>query len=238
MKFAGIATLAAVAGTALAQNCGSECQAGRTPNTVLSGDVRLVAVVDKDDASIKYKCGGQLIIQDDCHFTLDNFYVYPQPKNAKWSCSGPSNSGIGLTNPEKTFISEVNPDSPTSITYDISDVNTFCHASLIDDCKDFTLVDENWQVICNAVNVNPGASGASGSSSGGSSQQSSSQPQSSAPQGTSQQSGSNVGSNTGKMNSGSTTSSTSTGGKTSDATTSKWSMALLGLSSLAAFLLA
>jgi len=249
MKFITLSSLALLAASVFAQdkpNCGGLCDRNKTPSSVLSGNIDLIAVVDKDDSNIRYKVGGTVVVENDCSFRVENFYLDPQPKDATWHCVGPNNSGIAIS---KEIVNAVNPDAPQTFTYDVEKTDLFCHAALIDDCTEYVLMDKNWQTIGRAV---IGNSGSSSSSSSGSSSSSSGSSSGSSSSGT----GSNSGSTTGSTSSGSTTGSTnssngatigkvtttntntSNNNKTSDATTSKWSIALLGLSSLAAFLLA
>jgi len=213
MKFANVIALVASAATAYAQACGSECDASLGLNgKTYMGDLKLVAVQDNKDPNIKYKVGGTIVVKDDCNFEVQNFYVDPQPRNAFWTCNrkGEEN-GMRLIG-EGESVSAVNPAAPQNLSYNVHDKpNAFCQASLIYDCADYGLYDDSWQLIAVAKNVNPDATGKpdDGKSSG---------------------SGTSTGTST-KTGTGKTD-------KKSDAATTKWSMALLGLSSLAAYLLA
>jgi len=217
MKFTNIVALVASAATAYASACGSECDPSKGLNgKTYQKDLVLVAVQDNKDPNIHYKVGGTIVVKDDCHFEVQNFYVDPSPRNAFWTCNKKGeNEGVRLMGEDET-VAAVNPAAPVTLSYDVHyKPNAFCQASLLNDCYDYSLYDDSWQLIATAKAVNPDATG-SGGSSGSSGSGSNS-------------SGSNNSSSTGKTN----------GGKdTSDATTSKWSMALLGLSSLAAYLLA
>lgn len=207
MKFFSlVATLATAASAVLGQYCGTKCDASKVPNEVLSAPLQLVAIVDQNNPSIKYQIGGTVIIKDDCHFTVENFYMFPGTLSAKWmGAKIGATEGINLS--KDGAVSAIDPNQPQTLSFDVSDVNIFCPASLLSDVGRIQLLDSNYQLLAYA-DVNPSVT-ADGSGA--------------------------------KASTGTTSNtSTSNNGKssTSDASTSKWSMAILGLTSVVALLLA
>jgi len=205
MKFTRVAAFVGLAACAYAETpyCGSKCNPSKKPNGELRAKIDLVAQQDLK-MGYGYQVGGEIVIKDDCTFTTENFFLYPQANDAFWTCNlNGKEQGVGLT--DQGTVNAVNPTTPQNFDYDVSKRNgyEFCPVALLTDCYDFKLFDKDYQLIATAKAVNNNASG-SGSSSGSSS------------------------SGKGK----------SSGSKTSDATTSKWGMGLLGLTSLAAYLLA
>jgi len=201
MKFLGLlASLALATSTVFGQSCSPQkCDASKKPSAALSAPLQLVAVVDQNNPNIKYEIGGTVVINDDCHFTVENFYMFPGTTSGKWmGAKIGSTEGMALT-PDGS-VSAIDPNQPQTLSFDVSNVNPFCHAALLDYVGRISLVDSNYQLLA-VADVNPSltANGSSGSSS-------------------------SVSGNSSKPNS-------------NDATTAKWSMGLLGLTSIVAILL-
>jgi len=210
MKFTRVAAVVGLAAAAYAK-CGTQCTPGKKPNGVLKAEIQKVAYQDLQ-MGYGYEVGGTVVINDDCNFSVENFYVFPQVGNAFWTCNlNGSGEGISLTKPGT--VNAVDPSNPQTFNYNVESApDGFCYASLLEDCYDFQLlniIEENgqqkWQTIAKASAVNKSASGSSGSS------------------------GSSSSGKSGKSGKS---------GSTSDAKTTKWGMGLIGLSSLAAYLLA
>ncbi|OUM68783.1 hypothetical protein PIROE2DRAFT_3478 [Piromyces sp. E2] len=163
MKFLTLfATLSTVAKVAFAAYCGRECDPNKVPETPLSGPLKLVAVVDNKDASIKYDVAGTVVIENDCVFTVKGFKLTPKSDSAKWyGASDPhSTEGILLSNQDVGVTS-----SPTDLTYNIKDTSLFCHASLLSDVGNggvIRLMDSNYQLLAFAK-IAPGSASASSS---------------------------------------------------------------------------
>jgi len=228
MRFSYITILSAIASVAFADYCNtsiSECDINRVPDGVRSGSLKLIAIVDNQNASIKYKVAGDVVIKNDCEFEVQNFYAYPALKNAGWYCAKNGSKEGTRVSDENNPVPQIDENQPTTLSYN-SNINPFCHASLLDDCDVMRLMDQNFQTIAEAQ-INGSGSSSTGSSGGSTSTSGS---------GTGSGNGSTSGSTNGST--GGTSTTTSNNGKTSDATTSKWSMGLLALSSVAAFLLA
>ncbi|KAG4084827.1 hypothetical protein H8356DRAFT_1742956 [Neocallimastix lanati (nom. inval.)] len=192
MKFFGIVvTLIAAVSSVFGTVCHDKCDASKVPKKALSAPLQLVAVVDQNNASIKYQIGGNVTINDDCHFSVENFYVLPGGGPVRWvGALLNSNEGTSLT--KEVPLSPIDPNQPQTIKYDVNEADAFCKVSLLNDVGRISLMDTNWQLIAFA-DVNPD-------------------------------------NDANKPN--------NNGGNSSDATTAKWSMGLLGLSSLLAYLLA
>ena len=230
MKFSTIASLALLAASASAQrNCGSQCDASKTPTSVISGPIKVVEV--------KYKVGGTVVVENDCVFKTVDFFLDPAPERpVSWHCKGANNDGIWIS---KAQVQATNPNAPQTYSFDVTDTDPFCHGALISDCQEYILIEEDtYRTIAQAKVTNGGAAPApstSGSPSAGKPSSGTSGNIGNANSGSSATT--TVGSGT-KTTGTTKQTATTSDSKTSDATTSKWSMALIGLSSLAAFLLA
>jgi len=192
MKFFGIVvTLVAAASSVFGQVCHEKCDPSKVPNKVLSAPLQLVAVVDQNNSNISYKIGGNVTIIDDCHFSVENFYVLPGGGPVRWvGAKLNSNEGTSLT--KEAPLTPIDPNQPQTLKFDVNEADAFCKASLLNDVGRISLMDTNWQLIAFA-DVNPD-------------------------------------NDVNKPSNG--------GNSSSDATTAKWSMGLLGLSSVLALLLA
>jgi len=141
------------------------CDAKRVPTSVISGNLNKVAVVDQNDHNIRYEVGGTVAVENDCTLKVNGFYVSPVPKEMKWSCRGPNNNGIQITKAENIIKQPIT--DPQNITVDISGVDLFCQASLLEDCNEIILMDSDFQTIALAK-LSSNEIGASNSSSGSS----------------------------------------------------------------------
>jgi len=157
MKFLSLfATLSAVAKVALASYCGSQCDPNKVPETPLSGPLKLVAVVDNQDKSIRYEVAGTVVIENDCVFSVKGFKLTPKSDGAKWYGASEPNSSEGiLLSKEEVGVTS----SPSDLSYNIKDTDLFCHASLLTDVGNggvIRLMDKNYQLLAFAK-IAPGA---------------------------------------------------------------------------------
>ena len=78
------------------------------------------------DPSIKYKVGGTVEIVNDCIFNVNNFYITPAPKQARWFCDNNSLDNIMLS---KEYIS--GSATNIDISYNIKDTDPFLSRFII-----------------------------------------------------------------------------------------------------------
>jgi len=128
--------------------CGSQCIRDKIPDGLLTGDIKVTAI----DSNINYDIRGTIMINNDCEFEIQNFYVNPEIKDVRWACSPQDNKdSITLTSSLKL----VNNNSTSDLIFNVYEsINESCHASLLDDCSIFKLFDENWQEIASATFIN------------------------------------------------------------------------------------
>jgi len=151
--FTLVATLITVTTSVLGQYCGNKCDPSKTPNGVFSAPLEIVTKVDKNNPSILYEIGGTVTIKDDCHFTVENFYMFPGSASAKWM-GAKIGSGEGINLSTESEIPAIDPNQPQTMTYDVSSVNVFCPVSLLNDVGRIQLLDSNYQLLAYA-DVNP-----------------------------------------------------------------------------------
>jgi len=125
--------------------CGSQCIKDKIPTGLLSGDIKVVTV----NPNINYDISGTITIKNDCEFEIQNFYINPEIKDARWACSPLDyNDSITLT----SSIKLVSDNTAKDLIFNVYEgIDGSCHASLLNDCNVFKLYDENWQEIASAT---------------------------------------------------------------------------------------
>lgn len=149
--------------------CGDKCDASIKPSKVSQGNLELVAVVDSANIAIQYQCTGTVQIVDDCHFKVTNFTLYPQTVNARWYGAATKESTDGINLSGDDYVSAVAPNLPQDIEVDVSTIK-FCTASLVKEIGVIRLMDQNDQLIAQAVvnnDVTPSTNNGNSTTNGG-----------------------------------------------------------------------
>ena len=120
----------------------------------------------------------------------------------------PVDSTEGISLTKDYSVMAVDPNQPMTQEYNVDEADPFCKASLLDNVGEFRLVDNTYQLLARAK-VNPVITSQSSDKA-----------------------------NSNSSSTSNNNSKTDNDNDTSDAKTSKWSMALLGLTGLAGYLLA
>jgi len=133
----------------LSASCGSQCNKNKVPNETLTGNLMQFNFFNDMNSSNKYNVGGTINIINDCVFEVKNFYAYPEMKNAKWYCIKSLNNNENILI-SKDNVNSIDKKSAKTVTYDISEADKSCPASLINDCPIISLIDEKSQIIASS----------------------------------------------------------------------------------------